>query len=504
MFYTVVKIIINIINTISGFITDLFSYKTIYKIAGLFITRKFKPAKNMHKYAILVAARNEENVIGQLVDSINSQDYPRELVTIFVVADNCTDKTAEISRKLGAVCYERNDPVHRTKGYALQFLVECIRRDYGIDAFEGYFIFDADNLLNKDFISRMNDAFDSGEKIITSYRNTKNFDDNWISASYGIHWLRTVRNEHRPRSFFRLATRIQGTGFLFAHEVIKNGWNYTSLTEDRAFCADAVANGYTISYNNAAEFFDEQPVDIKIAMRQRIRWAKGHLQAFTETGGKLFSHIFVTHGAANRESTKDTPWFKRLLLNIRLRFMSFDMLSIVYPRSLISSFKKLIIFILRVILILGGALVVTKNFAPDLFSGYDDNSNIFFGMIAKLLPDLFKKISESGFIDGIFSFFGLDFNGKTPGCYIAYLALFTFLWTVNTYFFAMFSAAYIYIVERKRIKHIKWYKKIFFCMTFPIFDLIGKLSMIIALFKKVEWKPIPHNVSLSIDDMKKE
>ena len=109
-------------------------------------------------------------------------------------------------------------------------------------------------------------------------------------------------------------------------------------------------------------------------MRQRIRWAKGHLQAFVETGGKLFSHIFVTHGAANKMeasakgiSVEDIPKWKRFVNNIRLRFMSFDMLAIVYPRSVVSSFKKIIIFILRSILIYGGALYVTTKFAPGLF-----------------------------------------------------------------------------------------------------------------------------------------
>ena len=231
----ILKLIIKLINKVSGFISSLLKYKIVYKIIGVFFTRKFKKAKCNHKYAILVAARNEETVIGNLIDSINQQDYPRELVTVFVVADNCTDNTAKIARELGAVCYERFDPEHRTKGYALQFLVENIKRDYGVQSFEVYFIFDADNLLKQDYITRMNESFDAGQKIVTSYRNTKNFGDNWISASYGVHWLRTIRNEHRARSLFHLATRIQGTGFLFAHELIKNGWNYVSLTEDRAF-----------------------------------------------------------------------------------------------------------------------------------------------------------------------------------------------------------------------------------------------------------------------------
>lgn len=461
----ILKLIIDIIGKVSGFISNLLKYKTIYKITGLFFTRKFKEAKHNHKYAILVAARNEETVIGNLIDSINQQDYPRELVTVFVVADNCTDNTAQIARELGAVCYERFDPDHRTKGYALQFLVENIKRDYGVENFEGYFIFDADNLLKEDYITRMNESFDAGQKIITSYRNTKNFGDNWISASYGVHWLRTIRNEHRARSLFHLATRIQGTGFLFSHELIKNGWNYVSLTEDRAFCADAVAQGYQISYNNEAEFYDEQPIDIKIAMRQRIRWAKGHLQALVETGPKLLKHIFITNGAANKDCTT-APWWKKLFNNIRLRFMSLDMLSVVYPRSLITLFKRAVIYWLKLAMILMG----WHWFVFD-----------------------FLKIN----------LFGITlFDGFRFGSTVAALTASAFYASFVSYFKNIFTAAYIYIIEHKHIEHIPLIKKIWFCITFPIFDIIGKFSLLIALFKKVEWKAIPHTSNVKIADIK--
>ena len=162
-----------------------------YRIIGLFFTRKFAPAKKQHKYAVVIAARNEERVIGNLLDSIAKQDYPKELVTVFVVADNCTDKTAEVARNHGAVCYERFDNEHRTKCFALQFLFARIGADYGRESFEGYFVFDADNLLKSDYISRMNDSFDAGEKLITSYRNTKNFDESWVASTYALHWLRS-------------------------------------------------------------------------------------------------------------------------------------------------------------------------------------------------------------------------------------------------------------------------------------------------------------------------
>lgn len=452
----------------------MYEYRKLYKITGIFATRKFAPAKQKHKYAVLVAARNEDTVIGNLIDSIKKQDYPSELIKIFVVADNCTDNTAKIARENGAVCYERKDTEHRTKGYALQYLVECIRKDYGIESFEGYFLFDADNLLKVDYVSRMNDSFDAGEKIVTSYRNTKNFDDNWISASYAIHWLRTIRNEHRARSLFHLATRIQGTGFLFTNEIIRDGWKYTSLTEDRAFCADAVANGYKISYNNQAEFYDEQPIDMKIAMRQRIRWAKGHLQALAETGPKLFAHIFYTGGMANKNfdssRREDVSTLKRLINNIRLRFMSFDMLTVVFPNSLVSVFKKIIVYILRFILIFGAGSFFGKGYAPE-----------FMQSILKLIGVTPENISNA--------------------MAVFWLGFVTFAWTISSYLNGILTAIYVFIMEHKRIMPMKWYKKVWYCLTFPIFDLIGKLSFLIALFIKVEWKPIPHNADISISEL---
>lgn len=422
--------VIKAISYIPKVVSYLYCYRAGYSVVGFFTTRKFPATNNKHKYAILIAARNEATVIGNLLDSIAMQDYDSNLITVFVVADNCTDNTAQIAREHGAICYERFDTEHRTKGYALQFLVEEIRRDYGISSYEAYMIFDADNLLKQDYVSRMNESFDAGEKIVTSYRNTKNINDNWIAASYAIHWLRTIRTEHRARSVFRLATRIQGTGFLFASEIIENGWNYTSLTEDRALSADSVVNGYRISYNNDAEFYDEQPVDLKIALRQRIRWAKGHLQAFVESGGKLFKNIFT-----------------RRKIGFAQRFMSLDMLNVILPRSLVSMGCKFIIFLLNVLIL---ALAGDK-----LWSYY-------------LLLEAALTSFATSYAGGIF------------------------------------SAAYVLIMEHKRIQKIPWYKVIWFCLTFPIFDLIGSVSTWIALFSKVEWKPIPHNSKININDIKKK
>ncbi len=467
--------ILNAINVFFIGLSKAYHFLKIYKIVGIFATRKFKKTANLHKYAVLVAARNEEAVIGNLIDSIRKQDYPSELVDIFVVADNCTDNTAKIARDLGAVCYERFDPDRRTKGYALQFLVENIRRDYGIAAYEAYFLFDADNLLKGDYISRMNESFDAGQKIITSYRNTKNFGDNLISASYGLHWLRTVRYEHRARSVFHLATRIQGTGFLFANEIIKDGWNYVTLTEDRAFCVDAVANGYEISYNHEAQFYDEQPVSLKIALRQRIRWSKGHLQALFETGPKLVAHMFFTGGVAHKralERGENPTLLKRFFNNIKLRFMSFDMLTVIFAPSFIGAARSIASAFVKIVLALGATAAVT---------GATENT---VGVTDLVRDFLSSNLAERGAFGAV--------------AFWVIFVVFLFVWS---YLDTICTAAYVFIAERKRIPPIKWYKKLWYCLTFPIFGILGTISLFIALVTKVEWKPIPHNADINIDEL---
>ena len=462
-------------------------HKAFYFVIGMFFTRKFKKAKKQHKYAIVIAARNEKYVIGNLIDSINKQDYPKDKLTIFVVADNCTDDTAKIARKKGAICYERNDPDHRTKGYALQYLFKMIDKHYGIDSFEGYFVFDADNLLKRDYISKMNDAFDSGCKIITSYRNTKNFDENWIASTYALHWIRSIRTNHRARSVLHLATNIQGTGFLFSNEIVRDGWKYTSLTEDRALTADAVAQGYEITYQDEAEFYDEQPVNLKVALRQRLRWSKGHLQAFAESGPYLFINIFMgkkyiktnwngSKEVVNKKKNTASRW-QNFVESIRHRFASFDTLVQLTPISFINLCRWLIVMVL----IYSCIAYVDGINNVSLFSGGS--------WIAKFLREIHD--------------IRINIDPGTSAIFISMILTiwFRLLYRIGNYFVNMWLAVYLFIVEEARIKKMSIWKKILYVFTWPTFDIIGRYTIYIALFKKVEWKPIPHQSKVTIDDL---
>lgn len=454
-------------------------YKTFYLIIGTFFTRIFPKAKKNHKYGIVIAARNEEKVIGNLLDSINKQDYPKNLITTFVVCDNCTDNTRKVAEQHGAICYERHDDIHKTKGYALKYLFECIEKDYKRRSFEGFFVFDADNLLETDYITRMNESFDAGEKIITSYRNTKNFDENWIASGYAIHWLRSIRTAHRARSILRLATNIQGTGFLFSEELVRDGWKYTSLTEDRAFTADAVKEGYRISYNDKAMFYDEQPINLKIALRQRLRWSKGHLQAFIETGPGLFLNIFFGKAFRKNKQNVKRNFFWKIVESIRHRFASFDVLMLMLPSSVL---YFLLWFIFSCVLYANHSYIIGIN-GVNFFNG-----GTILGSVMRYFFDIYVFV-EPGF-NAFFMGFLLTI----------WLRLF---YLIGRYIENMWMAIYIFLIEHKRIKKISLKNKILFTITWPIFDIIGKYTMYVAIFKKVEWKQIPHESKITIDDIKR-
>ena len=479
-FYPVLK---NINNFIGWLLPALVFYQGAFFVIGIFFTRKFKKAKKKHKYGIVIAARNEETVIGNLIDSIHKQDYPKELLTIFVVADNCTDKTAEIARKKGCICYERFDNDHKTKGYALEYLFDRIEEDYGRMSFEGYFVFDADNLLKQDYITKMNDAFDSGEKIITSYRNIKNIDENWITMSFAVHWLRSIRTYHRARSFLRLATNIQGTGYLFSSEIVENGWHYTSLTEDRGLTADAVSQGYRISYQNDAEFYDEQTPNYKVAYNQKLRWSKGLLINFQESGWKLFRNIIFGRKFVkvkwNKEEKK-YPWYKKLGIALKDRFIMFDTFMHLLPTNVINLVRWIFVVLLF------------RSFYN--YSTGMNNIDFFAGgtMLAQILRHFFTiKIKIP-----------TGFNAIWATILVGIWA--RLFYRIGMYLENIIVPWYILFLERRRIKKMPIGKIFVNSLLWPIFDIVGRYTTYIALFKNVSWKPVPHNSKITIDDINKQ
>ncbi len=270
----------------------LYLYQVGYLAIGL-LRRSWRDShqpKKLRRYAALISARNEEEVIGELIESLKAQNYPAHLLDVYVVADNCTDGTAEAARKAGATVYRRFNRVEVGKGYALDFLLKKLAADGKGDAYAGYFVFDADNIVDPNFVAEMNRTFDrGGYAAVTCYRNSKNFGQNWITAGYSIWFLREARFLNSARQALGLTCHVSGTGFLLSAEVVKEngGWPYHLLTEDIQFSAQCAVEGKKIGYCDGAVVYDEQPTSFRQSWDQRMRWSKGFYQVDAKCGPSL-------------------------------------------------------------------------------------------------------------------------------------------------------------------------------------------------------------------------
>lgn len=263
-------------------LTIFWLYQLMISICSL-VKLKEKPllVNKNHKFMAIIPAHNEEAVVGNLVESLKNQDYPKDLYDIYVIADNCTDNTAKIAREKGAIVYERFDSEKKTKGYALQwFLQQKIQENAPYDAF---FVFDADNIVDKGFIKAMNKKLCQGEDVVQGYRDIKNPTDSWVTAGYAIFYWTMHRFYHLARYNLGLSPLLNGTGFMVKFDVIKpNGWDTQTLTEDIEFSLKRIIKGKKLGWATDAIVYDEQPVGFKQSWSQRSRWTIGHIQCLQE------------------------------------------------------------------------------------------------------------------------------------------------------------------------------------------------------------------------------
>ena len=268
--------------------TVCFFYQAVFFVIGVVRGEvRYPKAKKLHRYAFFIAAHNEEAVIANLVRSIREQDYPSELIDVFVVADACTDDTARVAREAGAIVYEREELARKGKSWVMDFGFKRILREYP-GTYEGFFIFDADNLVSPEYTRIMNDAFDAGYMAVTSYRNSKNFGSSWVSAAYATSFLREARFLNNARMLCGTSCAVSGSGYLISAKIIEGmgGWQFHTLTEDIQFSTFCAVHGVRIAYA-PAEFFDEQPVGFAASWKQRMRWTKGFYQVFFTYGSQL-------------------------------------------------------------------------------------------------------------------------------------------------------------------------------------------------------------------------
>ncbi|HBB05324.1 MAG TPA: hypothetical protein DCZ41_01855 [Firmicutes bacterium] len=271
-------------------------HRFLYFILGVFgRSPKYPEAPKDKRYAFIIAAWNEEKVIGNLIKDIRAMDYPQDLIEIFVVADNCTDKTGEIAASLGAHVYYHDCKSEHSKGYGLRSLVSQMSKDIDIAKdFYAYSILDADNVPAPDYLSKINNYLQATNvDECVGYRNSKNLSENWISAMCGVQNYGHCVNGLRPRAILDVSQEMYGPSTTLRSYILADGgWKWVSLTEDLEMAIDLTARGYKTGYTEEAVFYEEQPNKLKLLWRQRTRWSRGVLIAFKNYGGRLLKSFF--------------------------------------------------------------------------------------------------------------------------------------------------------------------------------------------------------------------
>ena len=256
----------------------IFLFTLYYFVIGFFGLWRFKEEKvteAVKKLAVIVAAHNESAVIGQLVANLKDLRYPKELYDIYVIADNCSDNTAEIAREAGAIVCERTHPTKKSKGYALEWMFERIfeMKDKEYDA---VVVFDADNLVHPDFLMEMNHHLCKGSKIIQGYLDAKNPYDTWVAGTFAIAFWVIDHVSHLAKTNIGLSAVLGGTGMCITTDVIREqGWRATCLVEDMEFTMKSLAEGVKTTWAHDAIVYDEKPLTFMQSWRQRKRWAQG-------------------------------------------------------------------------------------------------------------------------------------------------------------------------------------------------------------------------------------
>lgn len=229
-------------------------------------------------YAILIPARNESKVIENLLISIEKQSFPISSRNVYVIIENPLDPTVDIVNKHGMNIIYRKDLSKRRKCYALADAIEEIIKNNKYDA---YFIFDADNILDKDYFKNMNEVVNKGYDIAEGYRNAKNGNDSIIAAcsSLVFSMVNTLGNSIKVKK--NKVITISGTGFFISGNLVQKWGTYPfhSLTEDYELSLYATLHNLKTTYDDKAIFYDEQPETFKKSIIQRSRWIKGYFEA---------------------------------------------------------------------------------------------------------------------------------------------------------------------------------------------------------------------------------
>ena len=241
------------------------------------------------KFAILIAARGESKVIRNIFNSLRDQTYDKKFFDVWAIIEDINDPTAQIATEYGFHYFVRDEltDTRHTKGFALQ---ECIRhfKKVGLK-YDAYMIFDADNVMDSNYIEVMNDLRQTGVQVGLGYRNFTNANVNWLTVNSAVMFAYMNQLTARGRSIIFHKTTLMGTGYYVDADIIEEagGWIFTGMTEDIQLTTYCYYHDIYMRYYPLIQFYDEQSAVFKTVHTQHIRWLAGYFEKrkFLKVGG---------------------------------------------------------------------------------------------------------------------------------------------------------------------------------------------------------------------------
>ena len=295
MWYDTVYQVFDKINTIILYVIGIpFGLQLIYMLLFWLPKKTFKKTEKKNRIAVMIPAHNESDVIFDTVKDLENQDYPRDMFDVYVVADNCTDNTAELAAKAGAKVYVHTDdnPKHHMVGYALKYAFELLLKE-GIE-YDFVIRLDADNHINKEFFSLMNDAYNSGAKIARPYESALNMTQSAYTKACGLYYIFDSRCSSRVRERLHMDAHVNGPGSLTAFEIIKRigGYDTTTMCEDTEFNFKRMYEGYRCHFVEDAVVYEDLPSTMKDTLARNKRLGAGNTRLFFKSTPKLWFYAF--------------------------------------------------------------------------------------------------------------------------------------------------------------------------------------------------------------------
>ena len=339
-------------------------YLVALKGSKIKLTRNY----NEPSFAIIIPARDESLVISNLLDSIKRQSIEINPKDIYIIVESKKDKTVEIAKSRNINIVYRKDLTKKRKGYAIDDAVKKILK--AKKHYDMYFIFDADNILDRNFFKEMIKSYKKGYDIGIGYRNTKNGNSNIYSAASSLTFsmINTLSNNYKVKH--NLTLTVSGTGFYIKGEILEKlgGYSFNSLTEDYELSLYAVLNNLTSNYNTKAKYFDEQPTSYSVTIKQRTRWVKGYFVSRNKY------YLLLKEKLKNKDDNYPSVYITLVgvkpyillvvsvilyLANLIYRIISNSIIKIEIT-SLLLQFFVIILFIYLVLVIFTGVLLIKE------------------------------------------------------------------------------------------------------------------------------------------------